>query len=362
MMVETSEVYCEAKIGDTMKSHLRTILPALFLGLSSFPAFADMTLKERTISAPTGISSEFAAVLENRTIPPVLPVPKTGDEWIALQIQFDSFGVTLAQQAVEQLGVQYERKQFAGVDTFFVTPKKIEPEYNDKWLVHIHGGAFVFGGGESALREAMWVADGLGAKVISIDYSKPPLNPFPAAIDDIVAVWKELIKTQSPESTAIFGTSAGGNLTLTTTLKLQGMGLPMPGALFVGTPAVDLKETSDSWNTLKGLDPLGQREGIIQATFDLYANDKPLDSPLISPIYADIESFPPTLLMTGTRDLLLSDTVRMHRLLRSADVETELHVYDGQSHGDYINGLLLDMPESNDALKELGSFFNKYIN
>lgn len=341
---------------------LRTIIPALLIGLSSTTALADMVMKERTLPTPAGISSEFAQILENRTITPSLPVPTTTEEWLAFQTQFDAPGIEITHKALERTGVTFETKQIAGVDTFLVTPKNIAAEYKDKWLVHIHGGAFVFGGGESALREAIWVADGLGAQVISIDYRQPPLHPFPAAVDDAVAVWKELIKTQSPESTAIFGTSAGGNLTLATTLKLQELGLPTPGALFAGTPAVDLKETSDSWLVLQGLDPLGQRAGMIDGTFELYAGGESLDNPIISPIYAEIDEFPPTIFMSGTRDLLLSDTVRMHRLLRSADVETDLHIYDGQSHGDYINGLLFDMPESDDALNELRNFFNTHIN
>ncbi|GEK14214.1 alpha/beta hydrolase [Aliivibrio fischeri] len=341
---------------------LRKLISALILGISSTAVMADIQLTERTIPTPVGVSMAFAEIIENRDSAPVLPIPANIASWFELQSAFDAPGIVLAKSAAERFDVSYEAKKFAGVDTFFVTPKNISPEYKDKWLVHIHGGAFVFGGGESALREAIWVADGLGAKVISVDYRQPPLHPFPAAIDDAVAVWKELIKTQSPESTAIFGTSAGGNLTLATTLKLQEFGLPAPGALFVGTPAVDLKETSDSWLTLQGLDPLGQREGLIEGAFDVYADGEALDNPLISPIYADIDEFPPTIFISGTRDLLLSDTVRMHRLLRSADVETELHVYDGQSHGDYMNGLVADMPESVDALKEIGLFFNKHIN
>ncbi|MEZ9592959.1 esterase, partial [Vibrio breoganii] len=244
-------------------------------------------------------------------------------DWLDLQVMFDAPGIAIAVEAAERLEVTYESRKFAGVDTFIVTPKTVSEEYKDKYLVHIHGGAFVFGGGESALREAIWVANGLGAKVISVDYRQPPLHPFPAAIDDAVAVWKELTKTQAAESTAIFGSSAGGNLTLATTLKLQELDLPLPGALFVGTPAVDLKHTSDSWNTLRGLDPLGQREGLIDGTFEVYAPGEALDNPLISPVYAEIESFPPTILISGTRDLLLSDTVRMHRVLRAADVESE---------------------------------------
>ncbi|WP_372385756.1 alpha/beta hydrolase [Vibrio sp. BS-M-Sm-2] len=339
-----------------------TLVSALVLSLSSTTAIADINLAERTIPTPVGISTTLAEMIEGRGSIPEIPVPESTEAWLEFQSMFDAHGVELAKSVAERFEVTYEAKQFAGVDTFFVTPKVISSEYKDKWLVHIHGGAFVFGGGESALREAIWVADGLGAKVISVDYRQPPLHPFPAAIDDAVAVWKELMKTQTAESSAIFGTSAGGNLTLATTLKIQEMNLPAPGALFVGTPAVDLNETSDTWHTLKGLDSLGQREGLIQATFDLYADGEALDNPLISPIYANIDSFPPTVFISGTRDLLLSDTVRMHRLLRSADVETELHVYDGQSHGDYMNGLVADMPESEDALKEIGLFFSKHIN
>lgn len=345
-----------------MKTRLQTLLPAIVLGLSTNAAYASTTLDKHVIPAPTGVSNEFATIVENRTIPPMLPVPSSTGEWLALQKQFDAAGIEQAKQAAKRLDVKYESKQVAGVDTFIVTPKNIAPQYKDKKLFHIHGGAFVFGGGKAALREAIWVANGLGAKVISVDYRQPPLHPFPAAIDDTVAVWTELIKSQAPESTAMFGTSAGGNLTLATTLKLQQLNLPTPGAIFIGTPAVDLKETSDTWLTLKGLDPLGQREGLIQSTFELYAANEALDNPLISPIYAEIGGFPPTMFISGTRDLLLSDTVRMHRLLRSADIEAELHIYDGQSHGDYINGIQTDMPESEDAIKELGLFFDKHIN
>ncbi|MGR5351163.1 alpha/beta hydrolase [Vibrio sp. PNB22_2_2] len=347
-----------------MKSKLATLIPTLLIGLSSSAVFANTVLDKRTIPTPTGVSNEFSALIEQRgTQSPLnVSVPTTKEEWIKFQTMYDQSGIELAHYALEQTGTTFETKQIGGVDTFLVTPKNIAPEYKDKWLVHIHGGAFVLGGGESAMREAIWVANGLGAQVISIDYRQPPHHAFPAAIDDVVTVWKELIKTQAPEATAMFGASAGGNLTLASTLKLQELGLPTPGALFAGTPAVDLKETSDTWHTLKGLDPLGQREGVIQGTFDLYANGEPLDNPLLSPINAEIESFPPTIFISGTRDLLLSDTVRMHRLLRSADVDTHLHVYDGQAHGDYMNGLIVDMPESDDALKELGLFFDKYIN
>lgn len=323
------------------KRNIFTLGSAILLSLSTSPLLANTTtLEERTISLPSGVSPEFKTILRERSIPEPIQVPTNQEDWLSLQ---STFNVAGAQKALDRLDVTYEKKSIAGVDTFFVTPNEVALKYTDKWLIHIHGGSFVFGGGKSALREAIWVANGLGARVISIDYRKPPLHQFPSAIDDIVAVWKQIIKTQNPESTAMFGTSAGGNLTLATTLKLEQLNLPAPGALFVGTPAVDLKEASDSWSTLQGLDPLGQRQGLIEGTFDIYVGEQPRDNPLISPIYADIKSFPPTIFISGTRDLLLSDTVRMHRLLRSANVDTDLHIYDGQSHGDYLNGILVEV-------------------
>ena len=148
---------------------------------------------------------------------------------------------------------------------------------------------------------------------------------------------------------------------MATTLRLKELGLPLPGALLAGTPATDLGKTTDTWYTLQGLDPLGQRDGLIQGTFDLYVPSGDFTNPLVSPVYGDLEGFPPTILISGTRDLLLSDTVRMHRALRKAGVEAQLHVYDGQSHGDYMQGLLRPNPESKDAQKEVYQFFDKHL-
>ncbi|SDK84514.1 alpha/beta hydrolase [Aliiruegeria lutimaris] len=202
---------------------------------------------------------------------------------------------------------------------------------------------------------------GLGAEVVSVDYRQPPLHPFPAALEDTVAVWTEITAETDPAKTAIFGTSAGGNLALATTVKLGEMNADLPGAVFAGTPATDLENISDSWHTLQGLDPLGARDGVVAGAFELYVGDADPSDPLLSPVNADLEGFPPTVLISGTRDLLLSDTVRMHRALRDAGVEADLHVYDGQSHGDYMQNLLTPVPEAEDAQRELYEFFDRHL-
>ena len=344
----------------TMK---KALLPVLLSSLFVNSTFANTLMPERAVGTTVGVSTEFAAFQAGKVFHDGFAAPATTEEWLHLQSILDAPGKQLGIEVTEKLAINYEKEVIAGVNTFVLTPKNIAPQYQDKWLIHIHGGAFVLGGGESALREAAWAAHGLGAKVISVDYRQPPLHPFPAAVNDAVAVYKEIIKTQPAESTAIFGASAGGNITLATTLMLKEQGIALPGAILAGTPAVDLKEKSDTWNTLIGLDPLGPRDGFIEGTFNIYAGDEKLDHPFVSPIYADIsEDFPPTMLISGTRDLLLSDTVRMHRKLRAAGVDADLHVYDGQSHGDYMAGIITPFPESDDAIRELATFFDKHIN
>ena len=319
------------------------------------------TLGERTIPAPVGVSPQMLEVIKARQIPPVIPVPETTEDWLELQRLFDVAGEELGRDAAARLEATYEVKEIAGVRTYVVTPKELDPRWGDRIFVHTHGGAWVFGGGDSALREAVWAADGLGVKVISVDYRRPPLHPFPAAIEDAVAVWKAVTKDQDAAATALFGTSAGGNIALATTLKLKELGEPLPGALFAGTPATDLENISDTWYTLEGLDPLGAREGMLAATFEIYIGKADPANPLLSPVNGDLEGFPPTILISGTRDAVLSDTVRMHRALRKAGVEADLHVYDGQAHGDYMQNLLRPVPESEDAQKELYSFFDRHL-
>ena len=341
-----------------------------FCGLNSLAVIAQEPLpvspgvtliSERAIPVPYGISPEMAEIVKARTISAGIPLPDTTEAWLAFQKAFDAPGEEGGRQGAARHGATYEVQQIAGVKTYVVTPAKLSKRFADRVFVHAHGGAFVFGGGDSTLREAVWVADGLGVKVVSVDYRRPPLYPFPAALEDVLAVYEDVIKQQGAAKTAIFGSSAGGNITLATVLRLKQLGKPLPGAVFAGTPTTDLENTTDTWYTFEGLDPLGARDGLIQAAMDLYAGVEPLANPLLSPVNGSLEGFPPTILISGTRDLLLSDTVRMHRALRAAGVTADLHVYDGQVHGDYIQGLLLDMPESEDAQRELSEFFARHL-
>lgn len=188
-----------------------------------------------------------------------------------------------------------------------------------------------------AAREGAMIAASSGIEVVSVDYTLSTVSPFPAALNDLVTVYQELLSSLPGQLIAVGGSSAGGNLTLAMVLRLKDLPVSLPGALFVGTPNADLLYTGDTIITNEYVDnTLPTVEGVIRAAAKLYAGNFDLKNPLISPLYGDYEGFPPTYLVSGTRDLLLSDTVKVHRKLRDAGVVADLNVFEGIPHGAYL--------------------------
>jgi acetyl esterase/lipase len=260
----------------------------------------------------------------------------------------------------EALKVKVEPVTLGGVKAYMVTPENIPPQNRNRLLVHVHGGCFVSFPGESGTAEAIYMAGFGGFRVISVDYRMPPDYPYPAGLDDAVNAWKEAVKMAPPKNMAIFGSSAGGNLTLAMVLRAKMEKLPLPAAIAPGTPMSDLTGAGDSFQTNAMVDNVLVAYG---ASCDkraaLYTAGRDLKDPLLSPVYADVSGFPPTILTTGTRDLLLSNTVRMHRKLRQAGVEAVLQVFEGQSHAQYYRDV--SAPETKEAFEEIARFFDKYL-
>jgi acetyl esterase/lipase len=300
------------------------------------------------------------AVIGRPPDPDFAVAPRTIDEWKKKVEDVAAPVLAALPKLRETLGVTLRPTMLGDAKGFTLTPRSVAPANRNRLLIHLHGGVRVLFPGESGTREATLMAGFNGYQVISVDYRMPPDFPFPAALDDAVAAYREVLKTTNPRNIGLFGSSAGGGLTVAGLLRAKMEGLPMPGAIALGTPTVDLTKTSDSLFTNEGVDNvLGTYEGFIRATTTLYANGRDLRDPLISPIYGDVGGFPPTILTSGTRDLYLSNTVRMHRKLRAASVEATLQVWEGQSHGQY--GADITAPETKEYHDEIARFFDMHL-
>lgn len=326
-------------------------------------AMAPRQVPARTIPVPADVSPE----LQRAIAVPLGPreqragaVPQGIEEWRrAIAAAGEASSRSLAQMRA-RFPVRVESRILGGVKTYTVAPLQIAPENRRRVLVHLHGGAYVLGGGGAGIGEAVLMAYHGKIRVISIDYRMAPDYPFPAALDDAVAVWKEVIKEHRPGNTGLFGTSAGGALTLATVLKLKELKLPLPGAIAPGTPWADLTGAGDTFFTNQYIDGVIVRGGgFLEACAGLYAASHDLTDPLLSPVYGDFRGFPPSILTTGTRDLLESDTVRVYGKLRRAGVAARLQVFEGLSHAEYV--LLFDSPESREAFAEISRFFSAHL-
>jgi monoterpene epsilon-lactone hydrolase len=309
----------------------------------------------RSVPVPTTVSPEMQVLIGAPPSSNWNVAPKAIEEWRTLSAPSAGRGAALR----ERFRVKTEPLTVNGVNAFMVTPEVVPPENRNRLLVHVHGGCYVLSGGEAGTTEAIYMAAFGHFKVLSVDYRRPPESSYPAALDDVVAVWKGALKMAEPRHMAVFGTSAGGALTLSMVLRAKQEGLPLPAAIAPGTPMSDLTDTGDSFQTNFMIDNVLVGEGRCDAMARLYANGHDLKDPLLSPVYGDMRGFPPTILTTGTRDLLLSNTVRVHRKLRQAGVDAELHVYEGQSHAQYMRDA--NAPETKEAFEEIARFFDKHL-
>lgn len=280
--------------------------------------------------------------------------PRSLEEWRA-DIAANRGSDAVVAAFAERFGVTITPDRIAGVPVYHVKPKQVARAFRDKLFVYIHGGAFIKGGGPASSFEAMQIAGKLGIPAISIDYRMAPDHPAPAASDDTLAVYRALLGQRPAASMAMGGTSAGANLVLVTNLKAKAAGLPLPAALMVGTPPVDLAKTTDTRFLMEGVDRyLPSWDAEPAGAMALYAAGQDLRDPILSPIHGDVSGFPPTYLITGTRDMMLSDTALMHRKLRRAGVAADLYVIEGHSHGDYA--IMVGTPEADEHHGNLDTF------
>jgi acetyl esterase/lipase len=183
----------------------------------------------------------------------------------------------------------------------------------------------------------------------------PPDHPFPAALDDTVEAYRMMLEQYEPENIAVAGWSAGGGLAAAFILKARDMGLPLPAACVLATPEADLTESGDTFETNATIDVVTKHR--LTNSIQLYANGHDLRDPYLSPVFGDFsQGFPPTILTSGTRDMFLSNTVRLHRALLRAGVEAELHVWEAMPHAGFFGA-----PEDHEVFAEHVRFIKRKI-
>jgi acetyl esterase/lipase len=358
--------------GKTMKTGMARTLAFVFaLALTTVILAESSKVQERVwkigsrrLPVPAHVSEVMQESLLKTPVPDVeaakKSTPQKREQWEAFIKEKDTHAAAGVQALAEQLSVTVVQESIDGVNVYRVTPADIDAKHKNHLFVHLHGGAYVLNSGVAGTAGAVLIAARTKMAMLSIDYRMPPGHPFPAGLDDVVTVYKRLLKDQAAKSIALGGISAGGGLTLASTHKFIQLGLEVPGALFAGTPWADLTKTGDSYFTNEGIDRLlVTYDGLLHGAAHLYASGHDLKDPLISPVYGSFHGFPPTYLITGTRDLFLSATARTHRKLRAAGVEADLHVYESQSHGDYF--AVMNSPESHEHYTELNAFLLKHL-
>jgi acetyl esterase/lipase len=286
----------------------------------------------RDIPVPAHLSPEAQAILAMGPLPP-FDAPALDDlaAWRATIAERDQQVAAMTAGSAPAVDASIEELDVDGARVFAITPAGT-PATDRRVYLDIHGGAFILGGGQLCRDTGRADAARVGSRVWAVDYRMPPDHPYPAALDDCVTAYRALLADHRPDDVVVGGGSAGGNLAAALILRARDEGLPLPAAALLLTPAVDLTGAGDSRNTNFGVDTVLTERNSAATT--LYVDGHDRAHPYLSPVYGDFgKGFPPTLLATGTRDLLLSDTVRMHRALRSAGIPAELHVLEAAPHG-----------------------------
>lgn len=335
------------------------VLLVLVLAERAYSA-KSLQVSERVVPVPASVSSELQESI--RDMPPIIrsKIPTNTAEWKLLQKRRNKERSANITNIASTLKVQIEYRMIDDVPIIQLTPATISSENANRTFLYLHGGAYVFGKADAGLAEGIIIANRLNIAVLCVDYRMPPDAPFPAAIDDVVTVYQNLLETRPANSLIIGGTSAGGGLAFAAVHKMRQLNLETPAAIYGGTPWVDLSKTGDTLFTHAGLDRiLGNYEGLLGAAALLYAGGQNLHNELLSPVYGEFVDFPPAFLVTGTRDLFLSDVARIHRKLRASNVLADLHVFEGMSHADYL--VVANSPESLEMYRQLGVFVDTHV-
>jgi len=298
------------------------------------------------------VSEEAQAALR---APP--PGPAPGADVPALRAHYDAFNRRMLAAALEAYPVDIEEKWIGGVRVHAVSPRG--GIRDRRLLVCLHGGAFMWGSGAGALLEAVPLAGAMGCEVLAVDYRLAPEHPYPAAVDDVLAVLTTLGADRDPAGIGLYGCSAGGVLTAQVIAGMARDGLRMPGAIAMlhGTGL----DFSGDLAATAALFARQETAGPVPSAADLpYFATADLADPVVLPGNhpAVLAKFPPSLLVSATRDFAASACSVMHRRLLAASTDSRFVLFDGLGHAHHMD---VRLPESQETFALLAAFFGEHL-
>ncbi len=307
----------------------------------------------RVIPVPKTISPEAQQRLARPQSDAVVPEPIA-----ERRSKTDKWQSGAGAEALKMYPAKVAEQTIAGVPVRIVTPLTIPADRRNRLLINVHGGGFNSDSG--SLTETIPLANLSKTKVIAVLYRLAPEHPFPAAVDDAVAVYKEAIKAYRPAEIALYGTSAGAVLTGEIAVRLRQLHLPLPGALGIFSGFGDFSQPGDSRAifALNGLSGPLSPPSETQSGDNAYVGSTGVKNPVLSPFFADLSGFPPTLFITSTRDLLLSGTTILHRAFLRAGVDARLVVFEALPHAFWND---VHLPESQEANQIMAKFFEQHL-
>ena len=307
------------------------------------------------------VSAEARAVLEPMgrlfaSMPPQ-PLPTTQEAFDQYAASSAAMAEAWTAAAVAKLAPVTLTDTIGGVPVIDVRPR--DGDDDGTLLLYIHGGGFVQGSARSSLLMAALMADRSGRRVVSIDYTLSPRADYRTITDQVAAVYEAVLASgRSPGSIGMFGESAGGSIAAGSILKLRDRGVPMPAATILVSPCTDLHADGETHVTIAGYDFLTADRR--RVAYRAYASEADFGDPYASPLYGDFaKGFPPTLIQVGTREVMLSDSVRLNRAIRTAGGNSTLDVYDGMPH--VFEQIVPDAPEGRQAWDEIAAFWNAWL-
>jgi acetyl esterase/lipase len=250
-------------------------------------------------------------------------------------------------------GVEYQAVEVEGVPAEWAAAPNAR---DDRAVLYLHGGGYVIGSVRSHRQLVGNLSAAAEAKVLSLDYRLAPEHPHPAAVDDALSAYRDLLGSFDSANVAIAGDSAGGGLTAATLVALRDTAVPLPAAGVLISPWLDLTLSGASMESKAAHDPMVQRDGL-QRMADAYVAEGDAEAPTVSPLFADLAGLPPMLLHVGTAETLLDDSTRFAEKARAAGVDVEIEVWDDMIHVWHAFSLVL--PEARQATDRIGAYLKE---